>query len=157
MKRIIDITFKSAVAVFLLYAAYGFLTSSSKHSRIITSIEFFDDHATIRLDDSLAYFADFTANSYNRRNMALLYQGKKVWNVKQNGNHYRMSPTKQDSMPLLTHDQYQRLTSIGFTDSDIEYSYNIPRGERNPNPEKSTYGGWVSYGAPSLDVTVLSK
>lgn len=157
MKRIIEIAVKLAIAIFLVYAAYGFLTTSSKHSRVITSIEVFDNHATIRLDDSLTYFVDFAANSYNRRNIALLYQGKKVWNVKQSGDNYRMSPTKQDSMPLLTPAQYQTLTSVGFTDSDIEYSYNIPRGARNHNPEKSTYGGWVSYGAPSLDVTMLSK
>ena len=43
-------------------------------------------------------------------------------------------------MPTLTKNQYYELVMDGFTDSDIEYSFQIPKGVENLNKERPTYG-----------------
>jgi len=157
MKKITDILLKIGVAVFLLYVAYGYLTSSSKHIRTIIKIDYQSDKVIITVDDKQNYLLDLNATPYNKNNMLLLYEGKKVWVLKEKGKKYRITPVKQDSMPLLTREKYLKLISAGFTDSDIRYSYVIPDGFKNPNKEKRTYGETISYGAPSLLVEKISE
>jgi len=157
MKKTIDIMLKVAAAVFLLYVAYGYLTSSSKHTRTITEIKHVSPETVIiLLDDNQRYRLDLNDTAYNRGNLLLLYEGKKIWMIKEKGEKYRITPIKQDDMPLLSEQKYRELILSGFTDSDIEYSYEIPAGLKNPNKEKPTYGGTIAYGAPGLSIEKIS-
>ncbi len=157
MKKITDILLKIGVAVFLLYVAYGYFTSSSTHTRTITKIDYQSDKVIITVDDNQNYLLDLNATPYNKNNMLLLYEGKKVWILEEKGEKYRITPVKQDSMPLLTKEKYLKLILAGFTDADIKYSYVIPDGFKSPNKEKPTYGETISYGAPSLLIEKISE
>jgi hypothetical protein len=167
IKRLLQL---SAAALGLLPVAalcigwmYLIHRSDQQHSHSITRIDN-SNHLICRLsvDDEFTYSVTTDTPAYNRRNLMLLYPGKRVWVIKATtGLFWRIlghparsgwdiSPIQQGDEPLIDDSTFKLLVSEGFTDSDISYSFRIPEGFSNPNAEKSTYGDTVSYGSPSV-------
>ncbi len=149
IKRPLNTIWYIILILFCLYAVYGYLTSSSKHERTVTRIQEIENGVIFHLDDEQAYLVDFDAKPYNRRNLVLFYEGKRVWVVGAK-DRLHITPVEQESMPALTVMEYNRLIKEGFLDSDIKYSYRIPKGVKNPNKETRTYGGLIAHGAPGV-------
>ena len=128
--------------------AYGYLTSDSKHLRTVTLIDESGDIARVVLDDGRLFHIALDDPAWNRRNIQLFYPGKLVWVV-----GLEITPVEQEGMPLLDKQDYDRLIRRGFRDSEISYSFRVPGGISNPNPESPTYGDRIGYGAPPLLAT----
>src|SRR6266581_7065476 len=144
------------VAAFWIGWMYLIHRSDQQHSHSITRIDN-SNHLICRLsvDDGFTYGVATDTPNYNRRNLMLLYPGKRVWVVEATiGLFWRIlgrpaksgwdiSPVQQDDLPLIDDSTFKLLVSDGFTNSDISYSFRIPEGFSNPNAEPSTYGGVV--------------
>ena len=155
----------TVLPLLLMVAVWIGLThlSDQQHSHSITRIDN-SNHLICRLslDDGFTYGVATDTPNYNRRNLMLLYPGKRVWVIEATtGLFWRMlgrpaksgwdiSPVQQDDLPLIDDSTFKLLVSEGFTDSDISYSFRIPEGFSNPNAEPSTYGDTVSYGPPQV-------
>ena len=124
----------------------------------MTAITQSHDAALLTLDSTLNFRVSFVRQPYNQRNLELLYPGKLVWVVwnkaiwqPKNAGCWEITPVRESSEPVLSAPDYDRLVRHGFTNEDIEYSFQLPSGRpTNPNPSPPTYGGTLSYGAPGL-------
>lgn len=137
------------------FMAHGYLTSDRKHTRTIAGINANSREALLSLDDGKVYSVSLDEPAYHRSNLMLLYPGKRVWVVGGKGACFDITPVKEDNMPTLDAARYTRSVQEGFTDSEIGYSFNVPSGFSNPNPEPPTYGDTISYGAPGVCGKVL--
>ena len=151
------------VAAFWIGWMFLIHRSDQQHSHSITRIDN-SNHLICRLsvDDGFTYDVATDTPGYNRRNLMLLYPGKRVWVIEATtGLFWRMlgrpaksgweiSPIQTGDGPLIDDSTFKLLVSDGFTNSDISYSFRIPEGFSNPNAEPSTYGDTVSYGPPQV-------
>lgn len=131
--------------------AFACSAPSSPHDRKVIRKEGTTGGIILQIDDGQRYLVRFERVPYNKRNLLLFYVGKRVWlGNRDTDGCYHLAPIKQEGMPTLTDEQYDLMIRLGFTDSDIEYSFGIPSGHSNPNRNPPTYGGVVSYGAPGV-------
>lgn len=149
------------VIAFVVFAGHGVLrsvlTGQRRHERTIELVEEAANGVILHLSDGRACLVAHDGPTYNQRNLLLLYEGKRVCVTAGRGDSLHIFPVMQEDMPLVTAEQYEVLVGNGFTDSDIAYSYQVPSGRSNPNPERPTYGGRVSYGAPSVEARELEQ
>ena len=147
-EKILSIVSFIAFTLICLYGVYGILTSDSKDRRAIIDIEETSDTLTFTFSDGNSYIFYLDATAYNRSNIKLLYIGKDVWvrgarmeilngsqtiKMIKEKDLYRVTPVKQESMPMLTKNQCYELLMDCFTDFDIEYSFQISKGVANLN------------------------
>jgi len=151
MKRLLDTSWCALSILCTVCAIYGCSTPPSERQRTVTQMRRTTNGVILRLDNGTEYLIGFHRKPYNKTNLLLFYEGKRVWvSDKEKDGCIHIEPIKQGSMPTLTDEGYDLLIEAGFSDSDIEYSFKVPSERRNPNPEKPTYGGTISYGAPSV-------
>jgi hypothetical protein len=158
MKKRVQTVWRVLGTVCIVFLIYGFSASPSENDRTIIQIRRTSEGVVFSLDDGQRYLIGFRRESYNKTNVMLFYEGKRVWLGKQDKDGcFHIEPIKQDSMPVLSDEQYGLLIKAEFSDSDIQYSFRIPTGRKNPNTSPPTYGGVLSYGAPGVCAEKLPR
>ena len=108
------------------------LLMGCNHSHSITRIDN-SNHLICRLslDDGFTYGVATDTPDYNRRNLMLLYPGKRVWVAEAKTplfwrifgrpakSGWEISPVQQNDIPLIDDSTFKALVSAGFTNSDI--------------------------------------
>jgi hypothetical protein len=79
MKKVMMSFFNLVITITTLYVICAYLTSCSENEKTIIGIQRSGDNVIFGLSDGCNYSLDLNAEAYNRNNLLLFYEGKKVW------------------------------------------------------------------------------